>query len=181
MNLEALSRAKRIAVLGNTGSGKSFLSKRLHELTGLPLIHLDNEYWGPGWTPRPDWEKRQNELARGESWIIDGNYFRGGEARLARAELFIFLDRLAPLCALAAVGRNGKKRSDLPDYLKEHFGRGFFQGLLFSIFGFWRKGRRRILALKEGLPGAFLRLKGSRAANALLRELEERAAMIKSA
>ena len=32
---------KKVAVFGNTGGGKSTLSKRLSEITGLPLYALD--------------------------------------------------------------------------------------------------------------------------------------------
>ena len=32
---------KRVAVFGNAGGGKSTLSNRLAEITGLPLIVLD--------------------------------------------------------------------------------------------------------------------------------------------
>ena len=32
---------KKVAVFGNAGGGKSTLSKRLAEMTGLPLVVLD--------------------------------------------------------------------------------------------------------------------------------------------
>ena len=32
----------KIIVIGCSGSGKSTISKKLHGVTGLPLIHLDN-------------------------------------------------------------------------------------------------------------------------------------------
>ena len=38
-------KAKRILVIGCPGAGKSTLSLELAELSGLPLIHLDKEYW----------------------------------------------------------------------------------------------------------------------------------------
>lgn len=37
--------AKKIIVLGCSGSGKSTFSRKLQTLTGLPLIHLDNIWW----------------------------------------------------------------------------------------------------------------------------------------
>ncbi|MDO5686841.1 MAG: hypothetical protein Q4G42_05615 [Neisseria sp.] len=36
---------QRILIIGNNGSGKSFLGKKLAETSDLPLIHLDAEYW----------------------------------------------------------------------------------------------------------------------------------------
>ncbi len=42
-----LSAYRRIMIIGAPGSGKSRAARRLAEITGLPLIHLDNEYWLP--------------------------------------------------------------------------------------------------------------------------------------
>ena len=40
---------KRIIVIGSPGSGKSTLSRNLSEITGIPLIHLDKEFWNYDW------------------------------------------------------------------------------------------------------------------------------------
>ena len=36
---------KRILVIGCPGSGKSYFSKRLGKILGLPVVHMDNLYW----------------------------------------------------------------------------------------------------------------------------------------
>lgn len=66
----------RIIVVGNNGSGKSFLSKEFSAITGLPLVHLDVEFWRPDWEKpsKEEWEKRQTELVEKDKWIIDGNH-----------------------------------------------------------------------------------------------------------
>jgi uridine kinase len=46
---------KRIVVIGCSGSGKSTFSRKLQQLTGNPLHHLDKIYW------LPDWELRSAE------------------------------------------------------------------------------------------------------------------------
>ena len=38
----------RIVVLGLNGSGKSWFSRELAAIMGLPLIHLDAGFWQPG-------------------------------------------------------------------------------------------------------------------------------------
>ena len=43
----------RMIIVGNNGSGKSFLSKELSVITGLPLVHLDVEFWRPNWEKPP--------------------------------------------------------------------------------------------------------------------------------
>jgi adenylate kinase family enzyme len=39
---------KRIAVIGGGGAGKTYLAHRLGRALGLPVIHLDAHYYGPG-------------------------------------------------------------------------------------------------------------------------------------
>ncbi|MEO0647457.1 MAG: adenylate kinase, partial [Cyanobacteria bacterium J06650_10] len=38
----------KVAVFGNTGGGKSTLSQRLAEITGLPWVPLDSLQYQPG-------------------------------------------------------------------------------------------------------------------------------------
>ena len=47
---------QRVLVIGISGAGKSTFSRALAARTGLPLIHLDKEFWRPGClqTPRSD-------------------------------------------------------------------------------------------------------------------------------
>ena len=47
---------KKVAVFGNTGGGKSTLSKRLSEITGLPLYALDKIQYQSGGAEVPDEE-----------------------------------------------------------------------------------------------------------------------------
>ena len=47
----------KIAILGFAGSGKSTLAKTLSELTGAPVLHLDNVQFLPDWEIRPPEEK----------------------------------------------------------------------------------------------------------------------------
>ncbi len=65
---------KKIAVFGNSGGGKSTLSKRLAELTGLPLVALDLiEYKsGGGEVPDEEYQAAHNQLLQQDQWIIDG-------------------------------------------------------------------------------------------------------------
>jgi adenylate kinase family enzyme len=65
----------RIVVIVSSGGGKSFLSKEIAAITGLPLIHLDVEYWRPNWekTPKDEWIAKQPEVLSKEKWIMAGN------------------------------------------------------------------------------------------------------------
>ena len=41
---------KKIIVIGSSGAGKTYFSKRLSKTLNIELIHIDRVYWGPGWT-----------------------------------------------------------------------------------------------------------------------------------
>lgn len=110
---------QRILVIGSPGAGKSTLARRLSERLGLPLIHLDGEYFGPGWTipPRPEWRERVQALAARPEWIMDGNYASTFDIRIPRATTVVWLDLPRWRCVLAVlwrVARNyGRTRPDL--------------------------------------------------------------------
>lgn len=97
----------RILVVGSPGSGKSTFSTKLHQITGLPLIHLDDEYWLTGWT-RPckkNWEIKLNKILKCEHWIIEGNYFSTFEKRLTACNLVIILSAPTYKCLWRAAKR----------------------------------------------------------------------------
>lgn len=124
---------KRILIIGSAGSGKSTFSKKLGELTNIPVIHLDKEYWLPNWqTPdKEGWRKRIEELTLVDSWIMDGNYGSTLDLRLKRADLVIFLDYNRFVCVRGVIKRslNKKehKRIDLAEGCTEKFDLDFIK------------------------------------------------------
>jgi len=173
MNIFAYNK---IMVIGNNGSGKSFLSKRLAAITGLPLVHLDAEYWLPNLTrPTDDWWRQRNiELTAQEKWILDGNFPQGGamELRWAAADLVIFLDVNRFACLAGVIKRNNNGRPDGPPNYREVFDRRFFQ-MCKAIWNFTRKRKAGYLASREKNPGTpFFVIKGRRNMHRLLKEWE---------
>ena len=65
---------KKVAVFGNAGGGKSTLSKRLSEITGLPLYVLDKiQYQARGAkVPQEDFRRAHQQILESDQWIIDG-------------------------------------------------------------------------------------------------------------
>ena len=103
-------------MLGCAGSGKSTFSRRLAELTGLPLIHLDSIWWKADGShiSRDEFDARLNEILAGESWIIDGDYSRTYEARFLACDTVIFLDYSEEVCMKGITERIGTDRPDMP-------------------------------------------------------------------
>src|ERR1700754_3975251 len=58
---------RRILILGCPEPESSTLARLPVGQTGLPLIHLDQMYWRPGW-------KEPDEVLAGTTCIIEGNY-----------------------------------------------------------------------------------------------------------
>jgi len=175
MNNKDIFNYKKIILIGNNGCGKSYFADKLAQITGLPLIHLDNEYWLPGWDNMQgdDWVKKQQELISGEKWIIDGNYTGTMEIRFKHADLIIFLDVNRITCLLGILKRHGKKRSDFPDYLADKIDRNLFI-LIRSMWRFPKMRRPSIFALHEKYDKkTFWTIKGRRQMKKLLKKWNE--------
>ena len=85
---------QKVLIIGCSGSGKSTLARMLSERTGLPLVHLDQHYWQPGWVERSRTEKDRltREVHARERWIFEGGHSRTWPERMARADTLIWLD-----------------------------------------------------------------------------------------
>jgi len=137
----------RVSVVGCSGSGKTTLALALHEKTGLPVHHLDQLFWKPGWigTTPEDFLPIVTELTLRDRWIIDGIYGRSMEVRFAAADIIIFLDLPRWRCLVNTVLRilrdHGKVRPHMPPGCPEQFDLPF----LMWIWNFNRTHRPGIL------------------------------------
>jgi hypothetical protein len=104
---------ERVVILGRGAAGKSVAAARLGRVTGLPVIELDNYFWGPGLapTPRPEWIRLQQELVTADRWILDGDLgpYDALAARLPRADTVVILDFSLPRCAWRAARRSRER------------------------------------------------------------------------
>lgn len=90
----------KIAIIGNPGSGKSTLASQLHAILGIPLFHLDQYFWQPGWQ-QPDYDefrKKHHQLCDKNDWIIEGMAVWLLEYRIRQADRIIFLDIPLYIC-----------------------------------------------------------------------------------
>ncbi|RZM82338.1 adenylate kinase [Leptolyngbya iicbica] len=86
---------QKVAVFGNAGAGKSTLSQKLADITGLPWVPLDAIKYQPGGAALPphEFKAAHDELLQQDQWIIDG--FGSLDTvwqRLAAADTLVYLD-----------------------------------------------------------------------------------------
>lgn len=86
---------QRIAVIGNSGGGKSTLARKLAARHGLPHAEIDALLWRPNWqlTPAEIYEADHDRLIAGESWVADGlGSLASIPPRLSRATEIVLID-----------------------------------------------------------------------------------------
>ena len=144
---------RRVVVVGSGGSGKSTFSRELGRVTGIPVIHLDREYWRPGWeeTPKDEWKARVADMLEGERWIMDGNFGGTREMRMQAADTIIFLDLPRRVCLYRILKRTfkyyGRSRPDMAEGCLERLDLEF----VMWVWNYKHRSRMTLLAELEGL------------------------------
>ena len=66
-------QARRLLLIGVTGSGKTTLARGLEARCGIPAVDVDAMAWRPGWVKTPDEElaAAAARVAAGEAWVMD--------------------------------------------------------------------------------------------------------------
>lgn len=142
MTASGSSRPRRVLVIGPGGAGKTTVARAMAEALDLPLVHLDRLYWHAGWNPTPEdeWHRMVDQLIAQEAWIMDGNYGGTLPARLAAADLVVFLDMPRATCLWSLLRRRvqfrGRARPDLPPGCDERLTMAF-------LWWVWTYRRRR--------------------------------------
>lgn len=85
----------RIAVLGNSGGGKSTLARKLAKKRALRYVEIDRHLWQEGWvlTPPDVFARNHEQIISEEDWVIDGlGSLESIPSRIARATEIILID-----------------------------------------------------------------------------------------
>ncbi|HEY8112223.1 MAG TPA: shikimate kinase [Actinomycetes bacterium] len=85
---------RRVAVVGNSGSGKTSLGRELARRLAVPFVELDAIHHQPGWRPLPmdEFRRRIAAVVADDGWVIDGNYSGVQDLVWDRADTVIWFD-----------------------------------------------------------------------------------------
>lgn len=168
---------QRILVLGSSGSGKSTFSVQLGKAAGLPVIHLDQLFWRPGWesVSNEEFDALLDQELEKECWIMDGNYGRTMQRRIDRCDTILYFDLPRRVCLLSVLKRiwthHGTTRPDMGDDCPERFDWAFIKW----IWTFNKKHRQTYLTiLKSQTEKNVYVIKSRKELPALLEELSRR-------
>lgn len=122
---------EKVLVIGCPGGGKSTFARALRDKTGLPLYCLDMIWHKPDKTnvTREEFDTRLAEILKEPRFLIDGNYSRTLESRLAACDTVFLLDYPVEVCLAGVEARIGTKREDMP-WVEEEFDPEFREFIL---------------------------------------------------
>ncbi|MBR5119960.1 MAG: adenylate kinase [Clostridia bacterium] len=107
---------QKVIVIGCPGSGKTTFAEKLQKKLDLPLYYLDAIWHKPDKThiPREEFDARMSEILATDAWIIDGNYSRTLECRIAACDTVFLFDLPMEVCLEGVISRIGKERYEMP-------------------------------------------------------------------
>src|SRR5882757_7258235 len=84
----------RVVVVGSSCSGKSTMARELAAIMGAKHVELDDLYWGPSWTPKPEaaFLALAAAATSSGSWVVAGNYALARPVIWPRATTIVWLN-----------------------------------------------------------------------------------------
>ena len=143
---------QRVMITGGPGSGKSTLARILGDHSGLPVHHMDQIHWKPGWVQRDMTERVAmcHAVEKGEHWVFEGGFSATYDHRAGRADTQIWLDLPVMLRFWRVLRRllrsYGETRADMADNCPEVFHAGTI-AFWHWIFTSRRRTRARLARL----------------------------------
>lgn len=115
----------KIHIIGYSGTGKTYLAKKLSNKYNIPHYDLDNIYWDNSsqkYGVKTEIEKRnkllQNILEK-DDWIIEGIYYKWLEQSFKNADIIYILDLPKYIYKLRIIKRFIKRKLKLEIAKKE--------------------------------------------------------------
>lgn len=104
-------------IIGNSGSGKTWLADRIASLTPSPVVHLDDIFWEPGGFNRKRTEEEVNHLIEksmsAASWIVEGVFGDLAQHYFSDANCLVWMDFDWNICKARLEKRGSESRKHL--------------------------------------------------------------------
>jgi adenylate kinase family enzyme len=111
----------KIMIFGRPGSGKSTFAFKLHNITKIPIYHLDKYFFTNNWQERDynEFMQIQHDIVNTHSWIVDGNCTKSLETRYNRADCCLYFNYSKILCLWRIFKRLFHKPKHIDDRAKD--------------------------------------------------------------
>jgi adenylate kinase family enzyme len=162
----------KTVIIGNSGSGKTWLATRLAASGSVPVVHLDALFWQPGGFDRkrspPEIATLVERAREAPGWVVEGVFGELAAPFLEDADALLWLDLEWALCD-ARLRRRGSESKAHMDRAQSEAG---LAKLLEWASAYGSRGDARSFAghraLFERFGGLKARLQGEAEVSALL-------------
>lgn len=146
----------RVAIIGNSGSGKSTMARRLQREHSLAFLELDSIVWEPGKIAvLRDEAAIEGDLNRflreNDSWVIEGCYGELVRKALAEKPELIFLNPDECVC----VENNRRRPWEPHKYASKEAQDAMLENLLLWVRGYYRRDDQWSLAAHRAIFDAY--------------------------
>jgi adenylate kinase family enzyme len=112
-----MKKLNRIHILGTSGSGKTFLSKKLSKIFKIKIYDLDDIFWLRNGARKYDTKRNEkernrllNQITKRKKWIIEGCYSSWVEESIKNSDLVIWLNPPFHILAFRLISRFFKRK-----------------------------------------------------------------------
>lgn len=114
-------KPKKIYILGTSGSGKTYLAKKLSKKLNIPFYDSDDVRFIKKFSearPISERKKLMDKIAKKEKWIIDARATSWSREPMKKADLIIWLKTSSMIRVWRIIKRYLKRRKDSGENLK---------------------------------------------------------------
>lgn len=107
---------KKLIIIGNSGSGKTFLAQKITSVLNLPVIHLDKLFWESKSCsqkrPKDIVHQEIVEIVKQPKWILEGVFGDLANLGASKADILIFLNKDWSECKQALMHRGPQSATE---------------------------------------------------------------------
>jgi adenylate kinase family enzyme len=117
---------KKIIIIGNSGSGKTWLGQNMATLPKIPCVSLDHIFWEPGGYNQqredPQVEADLEKILNLDTWLVEGVFGHLVDGLIAFADTLVYIDLPWPECEKNLKDRGSESSKQLdPIEAEENF------------------------------------------------------------